>query len=205
MNLRGVLDNFAWAILWYSAPVDAAQIEKSRDFMKVGLFKGQILNKLSSQTNLKKLIESNHEWNSDFSQRRDPVAHRLPLRVIPQVFTSESQSIEYQRLLTRYHQNINELAQSFSQQPNQEPFEPIDKILGRCALIQKKFETHRQEQQKLNRRIASIGIFYPAFTYSPKQDEIYPLYPTLTNDCSFILKIGSAFLNYVEFPPNLGN
>ena len=64
--------------------------------MKIGLFQRCILED-SQFAQLTPSIVAQADWNSDLKNRRDPVAHRIPLAIPPQVLTP-AQSSEYQRL-----------------------------------------------------------------------------------------------------------
>ena len=72
LHIRGALDNFAWALIWHVNPDEAQTIANTR----VGLFYQSFDKYLTGYPELKSIIESAKEWNKEFAQKRDPVAHR---------------------------------------------------------------------------------------------------------------------------------
>ena len=80
INIRGVLDNLAWALLHEVAPECAFEI---RD-LQVGLFKPCIVKK-ARFVSIADEIQKHCEWNRELKNRRDPSAHRIPLTVVPQI------------------------------------------------------------------------------------------------------------------------
>jgi hypothetical protein len=92
INIRGVLDNFAWSLLHERAPEEAKELEPQQ----VGFFNPCIVRD-SRFAVLAKLISEHESWHRDVKKRRDPAAHRIPLTVPPQIITPEEAAL-YQRL-----------------------------------------------------------------------------------------------------------
>lgn len=90
-NLRGVLDNLAWVILYEKEPETAENIHPgdvdllSKKMRKVSAFK-PIAGVLSDHT----------PWGKEVKERRDPVAHRIPLTAPPS-FLTEEEAKEYNK------------------------------------------------------------------------------------------------------------
>jgi hypothetical protein len=82
INIRGVLDNFAWALLHERDPERVKTLKPSA----IGLFQPCIM-KAASFTKLAEGIREHNSWNTDLTTRRDPAAHRIPLTVPPQGVT----------------------------------------------------------------------------------------------------------------------
>jgi hypothetical protein len=82
-NIRGTLDNFAWALLHEYAP-DKLKINRA----KVGLFNSCITQD-GRFDRLSPALNAHRDWNCDLADRRDPSAHRIPLAIPPQEIKPE--------------------------------------------------------------------------------------------------------------------
>jgi hypothetical protein len=83
LNIRGTLDNLAWALLHEYAP----EKTKTRP-SQIGLF-NSCLTKDERFKRLSPVLNEHREWNLDLKTRRDPAAHRIPLTIPPQALTDE--------------------------------------------------------------------------------------------------------------------
>lgn len=200
LNIRGTLDNFAWALYWLIAPIEAANTEASQ-FMQIGLFQKPVLNLLPGDSDLRKVIDRHRDWSIDLRSRRDPAAHRLPLRVIPQIISEAENSSIYIQLNKRYVDNVNELAIEFEQCAKEFTDTSIAGISKRCEQIEKIKEAHDKKQTELSFEMQSQGRFVPVFTYSAGRQELIPLYPTITDDTNSLIKLSSACKNYISSIP----
>jgi hypothetical protein len=104
MHTRGILDNFAWSLLHERHPDAAAGMHP----MDVGLFSPKYRGKCSCFAEIEKQIDAHKDWNRDLKDRRDPVAHRIPLYIPPSQL-NEREGETYRRLWERYGQEIAEL------------------------------------------------------------------------------------------------
>lgn len=103
MNLRGVLDNFAWCVLH---EIDHG-IAKSLKPKSVNLFCNRIL--LGDPfVALRDGLVRHRDWYHDVANRRDPVAHRIPLYVPQANFTPED-AIHYAELEREFFSSAREL------------------------------------------------------------------------------------------------
>jgi hypothetical protein len=82
-NMRGALDNLAWALLHECAP-DKLKINRA----KIGLFNSCIIQDVRFDQ-LSAALDAHRDWNRDLADRRDPSAHRIPLTIPPQVLKPE--------------------------------------------------------------------------------------------------------------------
>jgi hypothetical protein len=80
INIVGVIDNLAWAILHERVP-DAA---KSLQAAQVGLFT-QPFRRLPELKSLVASIDQYRAWFIELRNRRDPAAHRIPLYLPPAI------------------------------------------------------------------------------------------------------------------------
>jgi hypothetical protein len=104
MHTRGVLDNFAWSLLHERHP----DIASGMNPYDVGLFSPKYRAKCSCFSEIDKDIDAHKDWNKDVKDRRDPVAHRIPLYIPPSLL-NEQEGEAYKRLWERYGQEIAEL------------------------------------------------------------------------------------------------
>jgi hypothetical protein len=107
MHLRGVLDNFAWAYCYEKEP-KLLKNKKGQDRKLIGLFNPEMVQE-SENPDFWKLIFEHHQWAKELSDKRDPVAHRIPLYVIPSVITKKEEAIyaELEKEQSRAIQELN--------------------------------------------------------------------------------------------------
>jgi hypothetical protein len=91
-NMRGTLDNFAWALLHEFAP-DKLNINRA----KVGLFNSCITQDVRFDR-LSPALNAYRDWSRDLAHLRDPSAHRIPLAIPPQEIKPED-AVAYRRLV----------------------------------------------------------------------------------------------------------
>lgn len=72
--------------------------------------------------------------------------------------------------------------------PNGDSIEDIDKWIERADQLD---EQHRASENDFDQQLKSLGTFDPTF-YS---DYTIPLYPTIVDDCEWLLKISKAFVS----------
>lgn len=84
MNVRAILDNYAWVVLYEKIPDKVGKIRRQN----VDLF-GKCINDYSNLSPLACALQSYRDWNKEIKERRDPVAHRIPLYVPPSFLNPE--------------------------------------------------------------------------------------------------------------------
>ena len=90
LNLRGALDNMAWALIYelsLKSPVneDSGKIRQYCD-----LFGKEFLGDLKkARADLADLLGDKLDWSRNLKQFRDPAAHRIPLYIPPGVLREE--------------------------------------------------------------------------------------------------------------------
>jgi hypothetical protein len=191
LNVRGVLDNFAWALYWLISPTDAAKTEADNKSAQIGLFQKPVLLLFPETSDLRKTIDHHRDWSFNLKRRRDPAAHRLPLRVVPQVIVEENLT-RYRELQQQYFENINKLAVDLRRSDDMVTDDSIAGINKRCEQIERIKEAHDRTQSDLSLEMQSQGQFVPLFTYSAGMQELIPLYPTLTDDINHLLRLSAA-------------
>lgn len=98
VNLRGALDNMAWALI-YEAVLKSPVNEDSRKTRQYcDLFGREFLGDLGrTKVDLATLIEGKREWGRNLKEFRDPAAHRIPLYIPPGVMREDDLK-EFRRL-----------------------------------------------------------------------------------------------------------
>jgi hypothetical protein len=99
LNISGTLDNLCWAVLSECAPENLDHDRPTRNSLFLPCITKDIRFK-----SLAEAIGACEEWNKDMKTRRNPAAHRIPLTVPSQVFSSNEEASEYQKLLDEYWQ-----------------------------------------------------------------------------------------------------
>jgi hypothetical protein len=104
MNIPGILDNFAWCLIYERQPELADKIPKNN----VGLFSEKFRKQFDAFTEVEKEIKVHDLWQQEVKERRDPVAHRIPLYVPPSLVTQE-EAKAYSAVYNRFSDSLNNL------------------------------------------------------------------------------------------------
>ena len=155
MHLRGTLDNFAWSIAFEKYP------EMKLEPRTVELFNTQIKPMLNS-LGIYDEIYVFEDWNKEVAERRDPVAHRIPLYVPGTVLTATE--VEFRAQLH------------------------AEWIAVSGTLNATNYDAVQPRMEDLWKRMNNIGTFFPYFIHHPDRPLI-PIYPTLPNDMACLVKI----------------
>jgi hypothetical protein len=90
IHLRGAFDNLAWALQYEFAPLGSGGEEIPAHWMKCNLFDNRFVGPLTAlKPELGATLQASVEWATGLKDRRDPVAHRVPLYVPPGVVRGE--------------------------------------------------------------------------------------------------------------------
>lgn len=156
MHLRGTLDNFAWCILYEKCPTYL-----SMNKMEVGLF-SKSLRPMLKKISAWEAIQEHAEWNKEVKERRDPVAHRIPLTIPPAILTPD-EGRKTVNLQNEWCESLNSMRES-------------------------NFAEIEVETDQLTSRMDHLGRFVPFFMHHPDEAPI-PIYPTLPNDMAHLVKL----------------
>jgi hypothetical protein len=158
MHLRGTLDNFAWCMIYEKFPNRA-----SIDPRNVGLFTSSV-RPILKELGIEEAIQEYADWNREVKDRRDPVAHRIPLTVPPSILNSD-EGDERARLQQAW-----------------------DELL--VTMIKQYSPDVQTEMDSLWHRMDRMGTFLPIFVHHPHQAPI-PIYPTIPADMANLVKISA--------------
>ena len=157
MNIPGILDNFAWCLTYERQPELAEKISRK----SVGLFSKKFRKEFNAFFEVEKEIRVHDLWQREVMERRDPVAHRIPLYVPPSIVTQDEANT-YSAAYNRFTENLNSLK-----------LDDADMALS---------------------QMDSIGTFCPWFIHHPEEPPT-PIYPTVPEDLSHLIRIGDAIAN----------
>jgi hypothetical protein len=118
MHTRGVMDNLAWCFLYEKEPALIEQLSR----FEVWLFSDKIRKKSGFATFWKE-IDAHLPWANEIKERRDPVAHRIPLSIPPTALTPEEYA-QYSELARDHMRHAIE--QNF--QASEEAFQRMHEI-----------------------------------------------------------------------------
>ncbi len=162
IHTRGVLDNYAWALVFLFGNVSAIRRND------VDLF-GRKLESNLIQSFLD-VLAPYRDWNREMKERRDPVAHRIPLSVPPSFFTDEDHS-KFLELNDRY----NAAVRKFSE-------------LALIQAPQSDLDAASAEADRLHEESQRIGRFSPIIVHDPKEGGTR-IYPTVPQDIGMLVRL----------------
>jgi hypothetical protein len=163
MHLRGALDNLAWCLLYEKFPG-----RSDMNPMQVGLFTNP-MQSLLGEVCIYDEVQKHADWNREVKNRRDPVAHRIPLTV-PPALLSPDETKEAQALHSKWEALLLKMAQHAYERRHDE------------------VQNVRTEMDHLERHMNRLGSFFPYFVHHPDQP-IIPIYPTLPTDLAHVIKL----------------
>ena len=103
IHILGILDNFAWCLL-YEMQIELADKLPRND---VGLFSKKFRKQCVAFSEMMNEIVLHDSWHKDVKERRDPVAHRIPLYVPPALLTAD-QAKHYSAISDRFSERLKE-------------------------------------------------------------------------------------------------
>lgn len=167
INIRGTLDNLAWAVI-----EDAGGLAKVRLPPKdVDLF-GRQFSRVETWEMLTTALADIAPWSAELAKLRNPAAHRIPLAVISSEL-NDAEAAEYQRLCA-------------------EMLAPLpDGSLNHEVIVER-----AKRQQAIKAEIKALGRYRPMFAHMPS-DGAMPIYPTVAEDVGKLVRSGRIVLDYL--------
>jgi hypothetical protein len=104
IHLLGILDNFAWCLLYERQAELADELHRNN----VGLFSEKFRKQFVAFPEIADEIMVHDSWHMDVKNRRDPIAHRIPLYVPPAQLTPD-EAEHYSAISDQYHNSLNDL------------------------------------------------------------------------------------------------
>lgn len=101
-NIVGILDNLAWAAMREKVPNHTLKPRQ------IGLFKKETARQ-PALAPLRPLLERHVAWEKSVKEKRDPVAHRIPLSIPPTVLTGDEEGQEYHRRRDKWQKHVEPL------------------------------------------------------------------------------------------------
>ncbi len=167
INIRGILDNFAWAVIEQAGGLAAGNLSHSH----VDLF-GHRFSRVKAYGDLPHKLSAVAAWSVEVKERRNPAAHRIPLAVIPALL-NEEQAAEARHLT----------AQMFAP-------------LRSGGLTASDHEKLMEQHEALKAKIEGLGTYRPLFVHMPSEGTM-PLYPTVAEDVGQMVRAGRVVLGHL--------
>ncbi|MBZ9998123.1 hypothetical protein [Mesorhizobium sp. BH1-1-4] len=171
IHTRGFLDNYAWALVHLFGDEASKALHRG----EVDLFGKKFLS-TSSFSEFKDVLAPFANWNLELKERRDPVAHRIPLSVPPS-FLNDTDQAEFSEVNKRF-----EAARKLLSEVTQNGETPPEA------------DAAAAEADKLYERLQKIGRFAPIIVHDPKEGGTR-IYPTVPHDIGRLVRI-SRELNH---------
>ena len=169
INIRGCLDNLAWALpnaLGYPGAIRP---------MAVDIFSAKYLAGIGGDA-FNVVVEPYRTWATELAKRRNPAAHRIPLSVPPSIL-DRTTSGEFQRAYQRFQEaQATALAAC---RPGHYPEAEFE--AARAAFL----------------ATESIGVFVPVFVHHPENGHT-PIYPTVATDVGQLLGLSLSVIEQIR-------
>lgn len=162
IHMRGILDNYAWGLILLFC--NATTIRR-RD---VDLFGRKLEANLVE--NFLETLGPYRDWNREIKERRDPVAHRIPLSIPPSFFSDQDHA-QYLEIDDRY----NIAVRRFSE-------------LALAQAPQNEIDAMSAEADRLYEQSQRIGRFSPIIVHDPKEGGTR-IYPTVPQDIGMLVRL----------------
>lgn len=164
INIRGALDNIAWAFVSELGGAKVLGLGETQ----VSLFSQRML-KLKRLAELREALQSFDRWNRDFKRFRDPAAHRIPLSAVPTIL-GPADLVDFKRV------DAELVAKR--------------KLVIQCATERQFSEMKKLEQEadQIWDALQRIGIYRPLFEYAHDTQPM-PIYPTVPEDIGSYVRI----------------
>lgn len=101
LNIRGLLDNLACVYFSEKENVDLSELHDSQKH----LFNKDIINKSNNIEFWKKILKYEDWAKNELKMLRDPVAHKMPLYIIPAIFNNGDQDL-FNKYLAEYYKHL---------------------------------------------------------------------------------------------------
>lgn len=109
LHLKGLMDNLAWAVVYEFSIFEGFDEKRSKDKHRVDLFKKDFMRSIKAKfPDFYQALQTKKDWNHDLKNRRDPVAHRIPIYAIPS-FLDKEEAARYEKKYTEAISYLNDL------------------------------------------------------------------------------------------------
>ena len=164
IHVRGTLDNYAWA-LFHLFWDNSLAINRS----EIDLF-GRRFRSIIAFSDFNEILSSYLPWNRELKERRDPVAHRIPLSVPPSFFNEADQL------------RFSEVNQKFDAARRRHL------ELTSNGAAQSELDAASNEADAHYAQLQKIGTFAPIIVHDPKEGGTR-IYPTVPQDIGTLVRI----------------
>lgn len=191
LQLRGALDNAAWALHYQFGLLGDVNEDNSTARKKCDLFSTHFLDSINKDHSaFAKHLKSKAEWARDLQQRRNPAAHRIPLYAVPGIRSPEEEadaSAEWQKAVAAMLEPIEEYSGMDDTEEN---------MIREMNDSDVKFETAISHIAKSDQ----IGHYIPIFVMSgPNGKETREIHPQINSDHGAFLDVIKVVVNELTY------
>ncbi len=185
VNLRGALDNVAWAIRALGPREAVGALSDGA----MDLFGRRFLEAVGSGE-LSEILGPFRDWYSEMKGRRDPAAHRIPLSVPPAALDDEAQ-VQYANLLRLRSEALGKAFAVTRRELDENPGVPLTMKAADEA------EVHFAEARQLLAQAQQIGEFPGLLVHHPEEPPV-PIYPTVPEDVAQLVAIFRRTTDFIR-------
>ncbi len=168
INIRGTLDNLAWAAIEAAGGLAAVGLNHT----SVDLF-GRRFGAVEAFAELVARLTPFKPWSEELKARRNPAAHRIPLAMISAEM-DDAQAAEFHRL-------TGEMLAPLPPGP----------------VTPEQMDIRMARHEAIKGEIARLGVFRPMFAHMPSEGAM-PLYPTVPEDIGQMVRVAGILLSYLD-------
>lgn len=174
IHSRGLLDNYAWAIFHLFGDEELRKLHQN----DVSLFRKNF-QKNPSVSDFGEIALKFKEWETELKERRDPVAHRIPLTVPPAAL-NEADAETYRKLQAQANDAFRNLTGLAAQQASMSDIESASEAL-----------------KNLHLEMGKVGTFFPLIVHDPEKGGV-PIYPTVAQDVGQVVTLARLLSSRIQ-------
>lgn len=174
IDIRGGLDNLAWCLLTFHMQENTNSPTLAPKH--VDIFGSKFQNTIAN-TEFSDFVNQYANWSDELKSRRDPVAHRIPLSVLPAL--QDDETINDCKVAMVEFTNANNAA--------------LTALLSSSGSDSDELVA---KAEALREKLLGIGKFHPFFAHNPSLGAM-KIYPTVPEDIGRFVIIGRGILRLI--------
>jgi hypothetical protein len=174
IHSRGLLDNYAWAIFHLFGDQELSELHQN----DISLFRKRFRQN-PSVSDFGAIAIKFDDWEAELKERRDPVAHRIPLTVLPAVL-NERDSQVYRQLQIQANNALGHLT----------------KLAGEQAQVSE-IEAASEALKRVHDEMGRVGSFFPLIVHDPDKGGV-PIYPTVAQDVGTLVRMARSMNERIQ-------
>lgn len=174
IHAKGMIDNYAWTIYHLFGDDELKKLHHT----DIGLFRRKFQRNVSV-SDFAEIAREFQTWEAQLKERRDPVAHRIPLTVPPAIL-DETDADTYRKLQEKADDAFRNLVVLAAQQA------PIDDVKAASDTL-----------TTINLEMGKVGTFLPLIIQDPEVRGV-PIYPTVAQDVGQVVILARLINSRIE-------